>query len=424
MLLLAGFVRILPALIRVPDSYDFAAYYVAARVLNAGEPLYDTSLMIAAATSDGQTIAFPAYIYPPFLAALLRPIAVLPFGIAKTLWFGFNLVCLFVSLWLLTRLIGLSWRTLLPIGLIALVIPAIYDTLLLGQVNLLLLILISGSVCLSSRPTSLPREIAAGLLLGIAVAIKLFPIVIGFSYIVRRRFVALASMLGGMLAMLIVGIVVGNGPENTFRYYTQVLPGFAGGTNNPGEQSIWPIMGRLFSLNTFNFAFLTTENHTTVIVHPILNAPIAGSILALVGAICITLITVLSLIRSSPDNQAIPALPEYSLMIVLILLTFPIVHDHYLSLLCIPIFYIIQRYRQEQRATTTHWLRSVLILCGLLVALQRYWRVLITRIPSPLLLIFGFTALMLLWLTLLQLVNRSSQQASGARDPQRIHDLP
>src|SRR6266498_967673 len=78
LLLLAGFVRILPTLVRVPDSYDFAAYYVAARVLNAGNPLYNSAAMTAAATYSGQAIAFPAYIYPPFLAALLRPIANLP----------------------------------------------------------------------------------------------------------------------------------------------------------------------------------------------------------------------------------------------------------------------------------------------------------------------------------------------------------
>jgi hypothetical protein len=225
LLLLAGFARILPALIRVPDSYDFAAYYVAARVLNAGDRLYDSATMTAAATSNAQAIAFPAYIYPPFLAALLRPIANLPFRAAKTLWFGFNLVCLCVSLGLLTRLIGLPLRTLVPIGLLALVMPPIYDTLLLGQVNLLLLILISGSLYLSSQSRLQRHEILAGFLLGIAAAVKLYPIVIGLSYLIRRRFVALVSMLGGMLTMLIFGSAAGGGPDNTIPIFHRGIAG-------------------------------------------------------------------------------------------------------------------------------------------------------------------------------------------------------
>jgi len=421
LLLLAGFVRILPALVRVPDSYDFTAYYVAARVLNAGDPLYNSAAMAAAATSNGQAIAFPAYIYPPFLAALLRPIANLPFGAAKTLWFGFNLVCLFVSLGLLVRLIGLPLRKLFPIGLLALVMPPIYDTLLLGQVNLLLLILISGSLYLSSRSTLQQQEILAGFLLGIAAAIKLYPIVIGLSYLMRRRFAALASMLGGMLTMLIFGIAASGGLANTTRYFTEVLPSRAGGTNTPVDQSIWPVMGRLFSVNTFDFAFLSTDNHTTVVVNPIIDAPLVGTILALVGAICITFVTIRALVRSVRDNNEIPSLlPEFSLTITLILLVFPVVHDHYLSLLCIPLFFVGWQYRQKIPITTRHWIRFALILLGLFLALQRYWRVIITSVPSPLLLAFGFCALFLLWLTLLWLVKTVAQQPSNAPEHQVI----
>src|SRR6266540_3896859 len=423
LLLLAGFIRVLPTLIRSPDSYDFAAYYVAARVLNTGEPLYDTARMTDAAKSNGQAIAFPAYIYPPFLAASLRPIANLPVTAAKPLWFGSNLVCLFASLGLLTRLIGLPLRTLIPIGLLALMLPPIYDTLLLGQVNLLLLILICGALYLSSQSESRRQEIVAGFLLGIAAAIKLYPIVIGLAYLSRRRFAALASMIGGILAMLIFGIAAGGGLENTTNYFTKVLLGFAGGTNTPVDQSIWPVMARLFSVNTFDFAFLSTDNHTTALVNPIVNAPIIGSVLALVGAICIIFLTLRSLVRNVQNDQESPALlPEFSLSITLILLTFPVVHDHYLSLLSIPIFFLIWQYRRETRVALKRWIRFVLILLGLFLALQRYWRVIITRTPSPLLLAFGFCALLLLWLALLRLMKTSAHPPSNAPEHQLIHD--
>lgn len=87
-LALVGFVRVVPSLIRVPDHYDFAAYYVVARALNQHEMLYDGAAMQRAATIDGQHMAHPLYIYPPFFAAVLRPLASLPFAQAKTIWFG------------------------------------------------------------------------------------------------------------------------------------------------------------------------------------------------------------------------------------------------------------------------------------------------------------------------------------------------
>jgi hypothetical protein len=161
---------------------------------------------------------------------------------------------------------------------------------------------------------------------------------------------------------------------------------------------------------------------TAVVVNPIANAPAVGSVLAFVGAICMIIITTVSLVRISPGDQLIPAMPEFSLTIALILLTFPVIHDHYLSLLCIPIFFIIWRYRQERRPSTRRWIRLVLILFGLLLALQRYWRVIITTMPSPLLLTSGFCALLLLWLTLLWLVKTSARQISHGSDGQLLPD--
>ncbi len=111
-LIMGGFIRILPTLIRQPGSYDFAAYYVAARVLNAQDVLYDDARMADAATIGSEKVAFPRYIYPPFFAALLRPLATLPFITASRIWFVFNLVCLWSAIGLLARLV----RTVTSLG--------------------------------------------------------------------------------------------------------------------------------------------------------------------------------------------------------------------------------------------------------------------------------------------------------------------
>ena len=84
--------RALPTLVRIPDQLDFGAYYVAARLINADLPLYQPSSASSAAAGVDQ-IPHSGYIYPPFFAAVLRPLAALPYRAAEGLWFGLNILC-------------------------------------------------------------------------------------------------------------------------------------------------------------------------------------------------------------------------------------------------------------------------------------------------------------------------------------------
>ena len=58
---------------------DLHAYYDAGARLNAGEPLYDP-----AGDPDGTTF----YRYPPLVAILFRPLALLPYELVRLLWAG------------------------------------------------------------------------------------------------------------------------------------------------------------------------------------------------------------------------------------------------------------------------------------------------------------------------------------------------
>ena len=66
---------------------DFHAYYEAAARLNAGEPLYQP---------DGDPNLPHFYFYPPLLAILLRPLALLPYDTAVLIW-GAIVVAAFVA---------------------------------------------------------------------------------------------------------------------------------------------------------------------------------------------------------------------------------------------------------------------------------------------------------------------------------------
>ena len=74
---------------------DVHAYYDAGARLNAGLPLYEQ----ASTTNDADF-----YRYPPLLAIVFRPLALLPFETAALIWEAF-LIALFVG-----TIIRLDWR--------------------------------------------------------------------------------------------------------------------------------------------------------------------------------------------------------------------------------------------------------------------------------------------------------------------------
>ena len=106
---------------------DVHAYYDAGTRLNAGLPLYDQP----ATTNDNEF-----YRYPPLLAIVFRPLALLPFEAAAALWEAFLVVCLALTV---ARL-ALNRRTLLVLGMLAL--PTLWS-LAVGQAQIVVTLLMA-----------------------------------------------------------------------------------------------------------------------------------------------------------------------------------------------------------------------------------------------------------------------------------------
>ena len=409
-LAIAGFIRVLPTLVQIPEQVDFAAYYLAAQLLNLDSPLYDRVELDEAAIRSGD-INHTSYIYLPFLAVLLRPIAILPYDLARTLWFVLNLGFLLASVVLLTRLIGLHCFVAIPAILTSMLMPAVYYSLLFGQVNFLLLLLLTGALYLSSPlPARRSRDIAAGIFLSIAIVIKLYPAIVGFAYLLHRRLLSVISVLLGALTMLVFGIVGGNGWENTMRFFSESLSQFVGRGDDPANQSIHAVLDRLFSLHQYHFSVLSLDNYVTITYRPVMNAPLLGNLLACMGAgfIVISTLTVLAIrVRHQPGVPTL--LADFGLLITAALLITPIVWDSYYVLLLIPIFGLLHYYRQSQLRS----IRIALLLVSLFLILQRYWRWLSQFVASPWLLAFGFLGTLMLWFTLLSQVIMSSRERRG-----------
>ena len=115
---------------------DFAAYYAFTRIaLHAGfSHLYDLAAQRQEWQALGPLLWYPA-VYPPPLAFAVLPFALLPFPVAYAIW---NLV-LGGAVLLTWRLLapGSRWQRGMQLG-IALAIPLVAFSLLLGQVVMLL----------------------------------------------------------------------------------------------------------------------------------------------------------------------------------------------------------------------------------------------------------------------------------------------
>ncbi|HEY8754983.1 MAG TPA: glycosyltransferase family 87 protein [Candidatus Dormibacteraeota bacterium] len=191
---------------------DFSAYAQAAHAVAGGTSPY--------AFFDGSTVVMSGFIYPPFAAVILRPLAALPSRWQELTW-----------LWLaLGGLVGgavITARTLLPatwprarIGIfVALTFPPATYNLWHGQINTVIFLLLAMALSdyLSGHRTR------CGIILGVAAGIKLAPIVLLLVLVRRgwwRAALAGAAAGAGTVALGVAAL----GWSVTHQYLSAVLP--------------------------------------------------------------------------------------------------------------------------------------------------------------------------------------------------------
>ncbi len=169
---------------------DARAYYDAAARLNAGLPLYPEGI---------DPSSNRIYLYPPLLATLLRPLALLPYEAFALVW---ELVVV-TTFALLVRQLGVRRaRTWIWIGILG--IP-IGWALAVAQAHIPLTWLIA-----LGQPWSI----------AFAANIKLFPALIALWWLGRRDWESLAAFL--MWSMLLILAQVLLAPNDTFAYFERI----------------------------------------------------------------------------------------------------------------------------------------------------------------------------------------------------------
>jgi hypothetical protein len=183
---------------------------------------------------------FP-YLYLPFFAVLLRPLSLLPLrtGYAAVLLINASLWPLLIYLCLKLMDLPVKIRGGLTL-LILLVIPSFFPSIITlhhGSPSLLVAVLVVGTLVLERSG----RSHAAGVLLALAVLIKVVPVFLVAYLALRRRWKALIwSAIVGTALMSISLAVAGIEPH--LRWITQIAPNLASGaiTNTFFEPSCHP----------------------------------------------------------------------------------------------------------------------------------------------------------------------------------------
>jgi alpha-1,2-mannosyltransferase len=196
-----------------------------------GRPLYDTSARAGVAM----------FTYPPFAAVLFSPLAVVPLETDGALLTLISIALAGIVITVTLRAQGHRphvWG-LAAITSVALLLQPVRATLGMGQINLVLLAAVVADVLLVNMPW--PR----GLLVGLAAAVKLTPLVGVLFFVLRgdRRAVVVAML--SFAAATALGAVLA--PRDSLRYWTWAV--FAadriGKPISAPNQNLRAVVGRL-----------------------------------------------------------------------------------------------------------------------------------------------------------------------------------
>jgi hypothetical protein len=189
---------------------DAQAYYWAGARLNAGLPLYPPD----------QSVETPlGYPYPPLLAILWRPLALLPWPVAAAIWEVIVLACFVVTIWRLGVRREVSWLAMGMLGL------PIAWCLVIGQVQVVLTMFVVFAT---------PWSVA------LAANIKLFPSLIALWWIARRDWRAVRQLILSALVLGVIQLVLA--PQACLDYVTAISLKQVGEVRNISPYALSPVL--------------------------------------------------------------------------------------------------------------------------------------------------------------------------------------
>jgi Glycosyltransferase family 87 len=308
---------------------DFAQEWTSSRNYFTGFPIYEKQEKTFAyhlghvRKKDEYILEYNAH--PPTSVLLSLPFAALDYTTAFRLWTILSLAALGLTIYLLARelRIPLDRWSIFPISSLILLcafVGPLRPQLEEGQWNLFLLLLLTG-VWKCARSD---RLMLAGLLLGLATAVKLFPGLLFIPFLVQRKWrLAGWGIVSFLTATMLTVVVLG---LDTYRTYIfDVIP------HLERYRSVW------FGMSFKGFwSKLFDPIPIGGVTVPLLESPwLARSLTILSSGLLI-----LALVRASWRTRSQQEQDDvFALTMVAMLLVSPIAWDNYLLLLLLPLMY-------------------------------------------------------------------------------------
>jgi hypothetical protein len=264
--------------------------------------------------------------HPPSSLLLLAPFCIFDYQISFLVWNLFQFVCFVLGVKLIERELSVrpSLALFLMIAGLLLVCGPLRKQVLMGQFNGVLLLLFVGTWVSARRGHS----VGAGIWLGLATAIKLYPGFFFVYFLLGRQWRLVLT--GGVTFVLVTGLTVALLGMETFRVYvTEIMPLVSHSRAGWPNASLMGIWSKLFDAGSGYDAG-----------HILLLWP--SPLLCRLG-IAISVLTVLAfwgqaVWRKGTEQQDLC----FSLTMLTMMLISPITWDHYLLVLILPL-YIMSR---------------------------------------------------------------------------------
>ena len=333
-----------------PSLYikDFNVEYVMASAALNGESPYKP-LPELARYADGYTAQYLQHPspHPPAVIFVGIPFTRLDLGRAVLLWLLFELVCVAAaSALMLKAVVGRVSAT--GVGMLVLVWLAWHPferEMFWGQLMIVTLTLVCGAwVALRSK-----REMLGGVLLGVALALKLFGWPLMLYLLLMRRWRALfaAGLSFGLLHVAAAFVI---GFSDTLTYYTVVGPTVSKIYREfAGNFSVWTIGTRVFGVSWTDW------------YNPLIHVPAIAPVVSLVAVGCVLVLALRGALRARSFDSAFCALTCVSTVLN------PIAWSHYLVLTAPALCLVAWRMKQGGFTRRTIIIAGALVVMGLLV---------------------------------------------------------
>jgi alpha-1,2-mannosyltransferase len=189
---------------------------------------------------DGPRLPFT---YPPIAAVIFSGLTFLPVWAANALvvlisFLALSVVCLLVT-GRLTQRQNVVWTVAPAVAVAAVALEPVISTFLFGQINLVLMALVVVD-CLAVRD---PRW--RGVLVGLAAAIKLTPLIFLLYFLVRREWRAALTSAVTFVVLALAGFLFAATDSAEYWFHTLLDPSRAGGLAYMANQSLRGVLHRI-----------------------------------------------------------------------------------------------------------------------------------------------------------------------------------